>query len=120
MPAEEGVRVSGRVVVAVAGGDPVPSHVAAALPPDAHVIAADSGLHVALALGLTVDLVVGDLDSVDPRTLASARDAGVDSWARRAASTGRAERCRGADIAVVGEPLGAYRPGVSPACHTVR
>lgn len=78
MPAEEGVRVSGRVVVAVAGGDPVPSHVAAALPPDAHVIAADSGLHVALALGLTVDLVVGDLDSVDPRTLASARDAGVE------------------------------------------
>lgn len=77
MPAEEGVRVPQRVVVAVAGGDPVPSHVAAALPADAHVIAADSGLHVALALGLAVDLVVGDLDSVEPRTLARARAAGV-------------------------------------------
>ena len=67
-----------RVVVAVAGGDPVPSHVAASLPRDAHVIAADSGLHVALALGMTVDLVVGDLDSVDPRTLATARESGVE------------------------------------------
>ncbi len=69
---------SSRVVVAVAGGDPVPSHVAATLPPDAHVIAADSGLHVALALGMTVDLLVGDLDSVDPRSLAAARRAGVE------------------------------------------
>ena len=69
---------SSRVVVAVAGGDPVPSHVAATLPPDAHVIAADSGLHVALALGMTVDLLVGDLDSVDPRSLATAREAGVE------------------------------------------
>jgi len=67
-----------RTVVAVAGGDPVPSHVAASLPPDAHVIAADSGLHVALALGLAVDLVVGDLVSVDPRSLARAREAGVE------------------------------------------
>jgi thiamine pyrophosphokinase len=66
-----------RTVVAVAGGDPVPSHVATTLPRDAHVIAADSGLSIALALGLTVDLVVGDLDSVDPRTLARARAAGV-------------------------------------------
>lgn len=66
-----------RVVVAVAGGDPVPSHVVATLPSDAHVIAADSGLHVALALGLTVDLVIGDMDSVDPRTLGRARAAGV-------------------------------------------
>jgi thiamine pyrophosphokinase len=67
-----------RTVVAVAGGDPVPSHVAATLPRDAHVIAADSGLHVALALGMAVDLVVGDLDSVDGRTLARARTAGVE------------------------------------------
>ncbi len=67
-----------RVVVAVAGGDPVPSHVARALPAHAEVIAADSGLTVALALGLTVDLVVGDLDSVEPRALARARAAGVE------------------------------------------
>ena len=67
-----------RVIVAVAGGDPVPSHVARALPAHAEVIAADSGLTVALALGLSVDLVVGDLDSVEPRALARARAAGVE------------------------------------------
>lgn len=67
-----------RTIVAVAGGDPVPSHVARALPADAMVIAADSGLTVATALGLTVDLVVGDLDSVEPRALARARAAGVE------------------------------------------
>lgn len=67
-----------RTVVAVAGGDPVPSHVAHVLPAGVDVIAADSGLTVALALGLTVDLVVGDLDSVEPRALARARAAGVE------------------------------------------
>lgn len=67
-----------RTVVAVAGGDPVPSQVAHVLPRDVEVIAADSGLTVALALGLTVDLVVGDLDSVEPRALARARAAGVE------------------------------------------
>lgn len=67
-----------RTIVAVAGGDPVPSHVARVLPAQALVIAADSGLTVATALGLTVDLVVGDLDSVEPRALARARAAGVE------------------------------------------
>ena len=33
------------------------------------VIAADSGLHVARALDLRVDLLVGDLDSVDPEAI---------------------------------------------------
>jgi thiamine pyrophosphokinase len=81
MPAEEGVAVQHRTVdptghrtvVAVAGGDPVPPHVAALLPSNATVIAADSGLSVAMALGLDVDVVVGDLDSVDQGDLADAR-----------------------------------------------
>jgi thiamine pyrophosphokinase len=47
-----------------AGGDgPAPSAVAD-LDPDARVIAADSGLDHALALGIRVHVVVGDLDSV--------------------------------------------------------
>lgn len=42
----------------------------------AYVIAADSGLHVASPLGVAVDLVVGDLDSVRPEVLAAAEQAG--------------------------------------------
>jgi thiamine pyrophosphokinase len=41
------------------------------------VIAADSGLDHAHELGVAVDVVVGDLDSVDPDTLAAAELAGT-------------------------------------------
>jgi thiamine pyrophosphokinase len=44
---------------------------------DPLVVAADSGLQHARALGLRVDLVVGDMDSVDAVELASATRAGV-------------------------------------------
>ncbi|MEX0952810.1 MAG: thiamine diphosphokinase [Nitriliruptoraceae bacterium] len=66
-----------RDVVVFAGGD----HsfpVRPTLPDAALVIAADSGLHLAQRLGVEVDHVVGDLDSVEPDALARARDAGVD------------------------------------------
>jgi thiamine pyrophosphokinase len=65
------------VALVFAGGDPPPAVVAAQLTADAFVIAADSGLDHAAALGRPVDLVVGDLDSVDPELLAAARAAGV-------------------------------------------
>lgn len=41
------------------------------------VVAVDSGLHLALALGLPVDHVVGDMDSVDPSAVAAAEAAGA-------------------------------------------
>ncbi len=53
--------------IVVTGGDPVDPGVA--IPPAGLVIAADAGLVHALDLGLRVDLVVGDLDSVDAATL---------------------------------------------------
>jgi thiamine pyrophosphokinase len=65
------------VALVFAGGDPPPAAVAARLTPDAFVIAADSGLDHAVALRRPVDLVVGDLDSVDPALLAAARAAGT-------------------------------------------
>jgi thiamine pyrophosphokinase len=64
-------RASSTVVV-FTGGDPMRRDVAQLLPDDAFVIAADSGLHTALALDRSVDLVIGDFDSVTPEALAAA------------------------------------------------
>jgi thiamine pyrophosphokinase len=57
-------------VVVLAGGDPVDPAIADDLPSPAFVVAADSGLHQADRLGLEVDLIVGDLDSVSAAALA--------------------------------------------------
>ena len=66
-----------RTVIVVAGGD-----VSAALPPgvlpDADtVIAADGGVDRALALGLHIDVAIGDFDSVTPAGLSAAEAAGA-------------------------------------------
>ena len=63
-------------IVVVAGGhalgDTVPP-----LPDGAMVIAADGGVDRALALGLHVDLAIGDFDSITPEGLAAAEAAGA-------------------------------------------
>jgi thiamine pyrophosphokinase len=63
-------------IVVVAAG-PGPSHVAG-LPTDALVIAADGGLERCAALGLLADVVVGDLDSAEPGSLAAAQERGAE------------------------------------------
>jgi thiamine pyrophosphokinase len=50
--------------VVVSGGGPPVADAASSVPPGVLVVAADSGLDHAVALGLRVDVVVGDLDSV--------------------------------------------------------
>lgn len=53
----------------ILGGEPISGRAAAEIPVGAFVIAVDSGLDHALSLGLRVDLLVGDLDSVSPASL---------------------------------------------------
>ncbi|MGF1666819.1 MAG: thiamine diphosphokinase [Acidimicrobiia bacterium] len=68
-----------RTAVIVAGGDPVPAEVLEDLPGGAWVVAADSGADHARSLGLDVDVIVGDLDSITPATLAAFPEAEVHS-----------------------------------------
>jgi len=56
-------------IVVVTGGDPVSVDQRRHVPDGALVIAADSGIEHAHALGLRVDVAVGDFDSVDPDAL---------------------------------------------------
>jgi len=63
--------------IVFAGSGRVEPAVRARLPQPADVIAADSGLAVASALGLAVDHLVGDLDSVDPGAVEAAEAAGT-------------------------------------------
>jgi thiamine pyrophosphokinase len=59
-------------VIILSGGEPLAADREIVLPHDAYVIAADSGLHHAPDLNVDVDLVIGDMDSVDPEILAIA------------------------------------------------
>ena len=61
--------MSGQRVLVVTGGPP--PRAIGRLPEADIVIAADRGADNAIALGLTVDLLVGDLDSVSEETLAA-------------------------------------------------
>jgi thiamine pyrophosphokinase len=72
MPAEERALNEPDVVVVASGPGPV-----VAVPDAGTVVAADGGLHRALALGLAVDVVIGDLDSVSDAALAAAEAAGT-------------------------------------------
>jgi thiamine pyrophosphokinase len=80
MPAEGiGMAAPGAsdTVIVVTGGDPVDRAALAHLPADALVIAADSGIEHAQDLGLTIDVAIGDFDSVAPSALEAAVAAGA-------------------------------------------
>lgn len=72
-----------QILIVVGGGDASGSgsrdlgSLVACTGPDTLVIAADSGLDVAVAAGLPVDHLVGDLDSVSPEARRSAEARGV-------------------------------------------
>ncbi len=73
MPAEQNPVVA----VVLAGGDPVDPGLRAMLPADALVVAADSGARQAGRLGLRVDHLVGDLDSLSGAETAATAAAGA-------------------------------------------
>jgi thiamine pyrophosphokinase len=60
-----------------AGGDPLDRRWVDALPRDAHVVAADSGLELVHAQGLTAHRLVGDMDSVGTETRELAEERGT-------------------------------------------
>jgi thiamine pyrophosphokinase len=66
----------GRVLV-ISGGPAPDAALVGPLPSAALVIAADSGLDHAAALGLSVDVLVGDLDSASAAAVRAAEAAGV-------------------------------------------
>jgi thiamine pyrophosphokinase len=74
MPAEE--RVQEETVIVVGGGGDPDAPVPFALPVGA-VVAADGGVDRALALGLQVDLAVGDFDSATHEALTTVRASGA-------------------------------------------
>jgi thiamine pyrophosphokinase len=67
------------VALVFAGGDPIDGDVAARLPQSGvTVVAADSGVEHALAMGRGVDLVIGDFDSADPAAVDAAVAGGAE------------------------------------------
>jgi thiamine pyrophosphokinase len=69
--------VANEVVVVVAGGEAPPADAARAVPAGARVIAADGGLENAEALGLDVEIAVGDFDSASPEAVVAAEGRGT-------------------------------------------
>ena len=63
--------------IVVTGGPHPPHSLGEHLPHHEHVVAADSGVEIALALGLRVTHVIGDMDSVDPSVLANVEREGA-------------------------------------------
>jgi thiamine pyrophosphokinase len=94
-------------VIVVSGGGPAPADVLDRLPSGAPVVAADSGIDSALALGLHVDVAVGDFDSV---TRGGARRGGSERRPRHPPSGGQdaTDLALGLDVAVemLGETSG--------------
>jgi thiamine pyrophosphokinase len=65
------VKHDGTTAIVVLGGTPPTRAIRQQIPAHELVIAADSGLHGAIDLGLRVNVVIGDMDSVDKAVLAA-------------------------------------------------
>jgi thiamine pyrophosphokinase len=69
--------VPARMVIIANGHLPDPVKARRRIQPGDHVICADGGTHHARAMGVTPDVIVGDLDSLDPGLCSELETAGV-------------------------------------------
>ncbi|MFZ9722223.1 MAG: thiamine diphosphokinase [Ilumatobacteraceae bacterium] len=69
---------SGSTAIVLLGGETVDIPPLGTIPADSLVVAADSGVEVAQLLGLKVDVVVGDMDSISPTALSALRALGTE------------------------------------------
>lgn len=67
-----------RIALIIAGGSRPDPHVVGALPPVDFCVAADGGADSARQIGIGVDAVVGDMDSISATELALLNDEGVE------------------------------------------
>lgn len=69
-----------RTAIVIAGGDPPPTEVLDDLPDRRWVVAADSGADHAIRLGLAVDAIVGDMDSISEAAIEASPEAEIISF----------------------------------------
>jgi thiamine pyrophosphokinase len=69
---------TGSTAIVLLGGDTVDIPTLGTIPADSLVVAADSGVELARLLGLDVDVVVGDMDSISPTALSALRALGTE------------------------------------------
>ncbi len=67
-----------RIILFANGELPNPHHARSLIQPHDFILCADGGTHHALALGLTPNLIIGDLDSLDAETVQRLRNAGAE------------------------------------------
>jgi thiamine pyrophosphokinase len=91
-------------VIVLAGGDPVEVPLPRPLAPADRVVAADGGYATAAVLGLVVDLLVGDLDSIAAADLAAAHASAGTRIEQHPADKDRTDLALALDAVLAGGP----------------
>ena len=66
------VAANSETAIVLLGGEPINAQAIGNLPANCMVIAADSGVQLAPALGLDISVVIGDMDSIEATALKAA------------------------------------------------
>ena len=71
------VAANTETAIVLLGGEPINAQVIGNLPANCTVIAADSGVQLAPALGLDISVVIGDMDSIEATALKALKALGT-------------------------------------------